>query len=105
MKKNVYLTLTGMGLAAPYWFFIKFLSANGFDPALILQNLFANQITTFFALDLVISILVSWFFMIHEARRLGMKNWWFYIVASLTIGLSCALPLFLYFRERQLERQ
>ncbi len=28
-----------------------------------------------------------------------MGNWWVYVVATLIIGPSFALPLFLYFRE------
>jgi len=32
-----------------------------------------------------------------------MKYWWAYLIATMTVGLSFALPLFLYFRERKLE--
>jgi hypothetical protein len=41
--------------------------------------------------------------MVAEANKLEMKNWWLYILASLVVGLSFALPLFLYFRERKFE--
>ncbi len=102
MKKEIYLVLAGIGLATPYWFFLKFITVNGFDLALIMQNLFANQISTFFALDLVVATIVFWFFTIQEARKLDMKNIWLYMVASLAVGLSFALPLFLYFREHKL---
>lgn len=103
MKQNIYLVLASLGLLVPYYFLFKFLSANGFDIPLLVQQLFANDISTFFAIDLVISIIVFWMYMIAEANRLQMKNWWLYILASLLVGLSFALPLFLYFREHQLE--
>jgi len=41
--------------------------------------------------------------MCAEANKLQMKNSWVYLLASFLVGLSFALPLFLYFRERQLE--
>ena len=103
MKQNIYLVLASLGLLVPYYFLFKFLSANGFDIPLLVQQLFANDVSTFFAVDLVISIIVFWIYMIVEANRLQMKNWWLYILASLIVGLSFALPLFLYFREHQLE--
>ena len=104
-RKSVYLILALLGLVVPYWFLFEFLGTNGFDLALLVQQLFANNISTFFAVDLVISILVFWLYMIAEANKLNMKNWWLYILASLTVGLSFALPLFLYFREGKLENQ
>ena len=99
MKKNTYLTFAILGLVAPYYFLFQFLGANGFNIPLLIGQLFANHISTFFAVDLVISIVVFWVWMFAEAKRLQMKNSWVYILASLMVGLSFALPLFLYFRE------
>ena len=105
MRKNIYLLFAVLGFYAPCYFFFKFLSANGFDIPSLISQLFANNISTFFAVDLIVSILVFWVWMITEANKWQMKNWWLYILASLTVGLSFALPLFLYFRERQFEKQ
>ena len=102
-RKNIYLALAFIGLLVPYYFLFKFLAANGLDIPLLIQQLFANNISTFFAVDLVISIIVFWVYLFAEANKLQMKNLWLYLLASLTVGLSFALPLFLYFRERKLE--
>jgi hypothetical protein len=102
VKKNVYLVSAVLGLFLPYYFLFAFLGANGFDIPLLIQQLFANQISTFFAVDLIISIFVFWFYLHHEISKLKMKNGWVYILASLAVGLSFALPLFLYFREKRL---
>ena len=102
MKKNIYLGLALLGLLIPYYFLFKFLGSNGLNISLLVQQLFANHISTFFAADLVISILVFWIYMFAEANKLQMKNSWLYLLASLLVGLSFALPLFLYFRERNL---
>jgi hypothetical protein len=103
-RKNIFLIFTLVGVLVPYYFFFKFLGGNGFDIPLLVGQLFANDISTFFAVDLVVSIVVFWIYMISEADKLQMKNRWLYILASLTVGLSFALPLFLYFRERQLKK-
>jgi len=102
-KNNVYLTLSLIGLFAPYCFLFKFLGTYGFNIPPLLQQLFTNNISTFFAMDLIISIIVFWIYMIAVATYLLMINWWLYVLTSLTVGLSFALPLFLYFRERTLE--
>jgi len=46
---------------------------------------------------------VFWIYVFAEANKLQMKNSWIYLLASLLVGLSFALPLFLYFRELKLE--
>ena len=103
MNKNVYLLLAAIGLLVPYWFFFQFFKANGFQLGLLLQQALINPVSIAFTVDLVLSIIVFWFYLFGEANKLQMKNAWLYVLASLTIGLSFALPLFLYFRERQLE--
>lgn len=103
MKKTIYFIFAILGLILPYYFLISFVSENGLNLALIIKELFANKISTFFAVDLIISIIVFWFYLYYEATNQKMKNVWVYVLASLTIGLSFALPLFLYSRERHLE--
>ena len=102
-RKNMYLVLVILGLFVPYWFFFQFLNVNGLNISLLMQQLFANDISTFFAMDLILSTVVFWIFMAGEASKLQMKNPWLYVLASLVVGLSFALPLFLYFRERRLQ--
>jgi hypothetical protein len=103
VKKNIYLALSILGLTGPYAVLFWMYSIH--EPiANIINFLFWNSYSAMFTVDLLISVIVFWFFMIHEARKLTMKNWWIYILATLTVGLSFALPLFLYFRERQIEK-
>ena len=104
MKKNVFLILAIIGFIVPFYFLFLFLSANGFDLSLLVQQIFANNAFIAFVADLSISIVVFWIYMFAEANKLQMKNAWLYFLASSLIGLSFALPLFLYFRERQLEK-
>ncbi len=67
----------------------------------LFQLFSASKILSGVAMDLMVSVIVFWFFMFTEARKLQMKNPWLYLLATLLVGLSFALPLFLYFRERK----
>ena len=102
--KNTYLVLAILGFVVPYFFFLQISPENGFDLPALLQPLFSNNLLRGTAMDLLISVIAFWVYMFAEAGRLQMKNSWVYLLATLLVGLSFALPLFLYFRERKLER-
>ena len=101
--KNIYLVLCILGFVLPYSQFIPFFLENGLDLNLFFQELFANQISSFFALDFLISCLVFWIFIFWEGSRLKLQYLWIYLVANLTIGLSFAFPLFLLIRSRKID--
>ncbi len=99
--KNIYLALAIVGAIVPYTFFLPFLQANG----LLLQDftgaLFANGAARGFTADLVISSLVFWLYMFNRRRAGAGPQPIAFILINLLIGLSCALPAYLYVRERQ----
>ena len=102
-KKNIYLILAILGFIVPYYFFLQLPVQDGFNLASLIQPFSANNFMKGVAADLTISVMVFWIFMFVEAARLQMKNPWLYLLATLLVGLSFALPLFLYCRERKLE--
>jgi len=91
--RNTYLVLAIVGAIAPYLFFVNFGLTLGLDLMGFLTALFANGASGGFTVDLLISSVVFWVFMIN--RQSGPKPHWF-IVLNLTIGLSCALPAYLW---------
>jgi hypothetical protein len=99
MRRQIYVTLAVLGLIVPYYFFISFLATHGFDARLFLRQLFGTPISTFFAADLVLSSVVFMIYAGREANRYSIKHTWIVTLALFTVGLSCALPLFLYLRE------
>ena len=102
-RKTLYLVLCVLGFALPYWQFVPWVMAHGLNMALFVHELFANRISGFFAMDLLVSAVVAIGFMRSEGARLKMRNLWLPVVSVLLIGVSVGLPLFLYLRERQLE--
>jgi hypothetical protein len=83
--RKLYLLLAIVGLVLPYYFFISFLIVNGLDLQLFSSQLFANNISTFFVVDLVITAIVFWAFLYQEAEvadgklvgihRCNVGNW------------------------------
>jgi hypothetical protein len=103
--KRLYALLAVLGFVVPYYYFARFLSTNGLNLSLIVEQLFANDISTAFAIDLFIAAIAFWVFLVHEGPRLAIRYWWLCIPATLLVGLSFSLPLFLWMREAALERQ
>ena len=101
--KSVYLALCVLGTVLPYSQFLPFLREHGLDLRLFVEQLFANRISAFFALDVIVSALVLWVLVLVEGRRAGVRHIWAPIAASLAVGVSLGLPLFLYQRERRIE--
>ena len=102
--KTRYLILCILGLVLPYWQFIPWVAAHGLNMRLFIQQLFANRIGGFFAMDVLVSAVVLFVFIGRESARLGGRGWWLPQLAVLLVGVSLGLPLFLYMREVRLER-
>ncbi len=100
--KWLYLIAAILGTVLPLSQFIPFLMAHGLDMPLFFQQLFQNHVSGFFGMDVIVSSLVLWLFVFSEGRRRGMNNLWLYVVCNLAVGVSLALPLFLFFRERKI---
>lgn len=97
--KTAYLLLCIAGAVIPLSAFAPWVQMHGFDMRLLITELFANRISTFFGLDVIVSalVLVVWAAIEHARRR--APYWWAPIVATLAVGVSCGLPLLLYLRE------
>ena len=103
--KTAYLALCVAGTVIPYTQFLPFVREHGLDLRLFAQQPFSTRIGAFFGLDVIVSSLVLWMFVLVDGRRDGVRHLWAPIVASLVVGVSLGLPLFLYLRESALERR
>ena len=98
--KNFYLIAAIVGAVVPYVFFIEFFASEGIVLSSFLGALFANGAAGGFSADVFISSGVFWGYL------LAKKEKWVavYILVNLTIGLSCALPAYLYQQARNAEQ-
>ena len=65
----------------------------------------ANPASRFITADIFFVFLVVWHWMLGEARRLRMRGIAWYLLGSLLIAFSAALPLFMWHRERAMREQ
>jgi hypothetical protein len=101
--KNVYLLLCVLGTVLPYSQFVPWVMEYGMNLGLLVRQLFANRISGFFGLDVIVSSAVLLVFLRVEGRLLRTRRRWIPVVALCAVGVSLALPLFLYLRECALE--
>ena len=101
--RHVYLILCVIGVLLPYSQFPPWFLQHGLDLSLFFHQLFANRIGGFFGLDVIVSSFVLWVFVFSEAGRIGMRHIWLPVFASLLVGVSLGLPLFLYMRQLHLD--
>ena len=70
-RKYAYLVLFVIGTVVPYLSFVPWVMDHGFDISRMVEELFANRISAFFGLDVVVSALVLWVFVV--VRRAGAQ--------------------------------
>jgi hypothetical protein len=102
--KTIYLALCFFGALLPYWQFVPWVMQHGMNLPLFVRELFANRISAFFGMDVLVSAVVLIVFMRVESGRLNVRRRWLPLLAVLVVGVSLALPMFLYMREMRLEQ-
>ena len=93
--KTLYLLFAVVGAVVPYLFFLPFFAEYGLVLSTFVGSLFANGAAGGFTADLLITSAVFWTYL----RQVREPRWWLYVLINLTIGLSCAVPLYLYMTE------
>ncbi len=96
--RNIWLLLAIVGAVAPWYYVIGHFAGNPIDLSAFLAAATANEVATAFVADLLISSLVFWIYML--SRRPDGPAPWPFIIINLIIGLSCALPAYLWAASR-----
>ena len=103
--RYLYLIFAVLGLILPYSQFIPWIAEHhALNMSIFLRDLFANRISAFFAMDVVVSAVVLISFIQTEGKRLQMRLLWLPTLGTLLVGVSFGLPLFLYLRQLQMKR-
>ena len=93
-----FLILSIVGLITA-WVFNGIASVTGQN---YLDAWFGSAVDWGLSLDILIVAIAGSVFMIYEARKLGMKRVWLYIVLSGVTAFAFTFPLFLAMREKKL---
>ena len=98
--KKLYLFLAVIGAIVPYFFFFQFIQAEGINISAFVSALFVNGAAGGFTADVFMSSFIFWLFMFKQVKESNGPKPYLFIVLNLAIGLSCALPAYLYAREK-----
>jgi hypothetical protein len=102
--RHFYLVCCVLGLLLPYSRFVLWLLEHGLNVTLFFREMFANRISTFFAMDVIISAIVLIWFIQSEGKRLRVRLLWLPTIGTLIVGVSFGFPLFLFLRQMILDR-
>ena len=99
----VYVFIAALALVATWRHNLAFMAdAHGGGFASFWHALFANHATTSITVDIGLFMLAAVIWMVLEARRVGVRFVWLYVLFAMTIAISVTFPLFLVARERRL---
>jgi Protein of unknown function DUF2834 len=102
--RHFYLVCCVLGLVLPYSQFVPWFLEHGLNFMLFFRELFANRISAFFAIDVIVSAIVLIWFIQSEGKRLRVSLLWLPTLGTLVVGVSFGFPLFLFLRQMTLDQ-
>lgn len=104
MLRTIYLILAVVGAVVPMFYFISWFAENGWSLGGMVEAWNVNDAATGLVWDLTIAAVAITLGIIVDAFR--SRDWASLICVPITygIGVSCAVPLYLWFRERRRAR-
>jgi hypothetical protein len=98
--RMIYLTLAVWGAIHPMFYFVQWFTSNGFDIMGMVDAWHINAATSGLVWDLTIALIALTVWIVAEVAV--RRNWIALIAipATICIGVSCGLPLYLFLRSR-----
>ncbi|MEY3926429.1 MAG: Terpene cyclase [Actinomycetota bacterium] len=91
--RKFWLSATIFGTLLPYYFFYNQIISSDFEWGNLLNLIFSTYATTGFVVDLLISSFIFWIYIINKVNKSLFVQ---IVVLNLVIGLSAALPYYLF---------
>ncbi|MGX6443545.1 DUF2834 domain-containing protein [Neobacillus sp. K501] len=103
--KYFYGTLSVLGTILPYSQLLPWLYNYGFSLPQFFNEVTKSRMGAFAWWDVLISIIVVIGFIVYEGKRKAMSRLWIPMIATVTVGVSLGLPLFLLLRQLHIEKR
>ena len=97
------LVVTVVGFVVPNVMVGIYIADDGWNPGDYFSLWYDSTPSTQLVLDLGIVCLAFLTWAWYDARRHGIRRWWWSIPATFLVGACFGVPLYLYMRERALE--
>jgi hypothetical protein len=99
--RSAYLALCVLGILLPYAAFGPWLFEHGLALHLLVHEVAGSPVAAFAWADVLVSAAALLAFMAREHRARPVRYAWVPVIGLLCVGVSLALPLYLYLRETQ----
>ncbi len=99
--KRIYLFLAIIGAIVPYIFYFQFIQVEGLNFSLFIVELFDSKASSGSTADVLLATVAFWAFLFQRTNNPDAPKPLLFFILSCTIGLSCALPAYLYANEKQ----
>lgn len=97
---SVFAALCILGTVIPLIPFVLWLADHGVEPRRFVEEMFENRISSFFALDVLLSAVTMLVVCVLNPDRLARNQRIGIAAGCCLIGVSLGLPLYFWFRER-----
>ncbi len=105
LRQAVFLLLAVLGLGLTWYHNLAFAAESGsLELGAFVEAVFVNHASSSIGWDIAVGCTAFLVFLFPEAKRLGIRHAWVYVVLTFGIAFAFAAPLFLFVRERALAR-
>jgi len=102
-KQIIYGLMALVGLCVTWYFNIQAFTADpNYSFATFVSENYVNPSSASAFNDLIVVLIVFFFWSFLEAEKLGMKHWWVYVPLTILVAIAFSFPFFLLMRERAL---
>jgi hypothetical protein len=106
VRQSIYLALSALGISLTWYHNLAFAKAAGsMDMGAFVSAVFVNHASASIGWDITIGCTAFLVFLFAEAKRLGMKHAWVYVVLTCGVAFAFAAPLFLFMRDRAMAKR
>jgi len=104
-NQKIYFILMLLGLILTWSFNLLFIhQTGGFNIGLFLAGVYDNYASSSIGNDVIIAYLAFLVWSYGESKRLNMPFWWLIVIVSTLGAFAFGFPLFLFLREKYLEK-
>lgn len=104
MKKIIYALLSLLSMVSSSYYVIPFVKNNGLDYKLLFKQMFVNDISRFFVINVAVVTGIVIVFILMEQIKSPVRLSGLSVLATLIFGVGFGLPFYLLLREFSIKR-
>jgi hypothetical protein len=99
MKKMIYALLSLLGILSSSFYMIPFIKTNGLDYKLFIEQMFLNDVSSFFVINVAVITGVLIVYILLEQIKAPVRFSGLAVVGTIILGIGFGLPFYLLLKE------